>query len=195
MKIYKWNRYNKEYIGEYEANLDPLETKKKGEDVFALPMFCTFNKPDSKEGMAYLIDEDTKEWIEVEDNRGQEYWMPGERSPRVIKELQEEIPEEALTSMDEEVVKEITAEKRKHTKTNTFDNLTVDFNGTSIRASVKNLEYIRLHKPLGDVEWVTYEDKLILLTVEDLNALEVLITDKLRGSWNEYLNIYKAEKA
>ena len=45
MKVYEYSTETKEYIGEQEAILDPLESKKLGQNIYLLPPNCTMVKP------------------------------------------------------------------------------------------------------------------------------------------------------
>lgn len=69
MLVYTYDEETKEFLHSEEAYLDPLETQIKGEDVYLLPAFATFEKPiDKTEGKAVVFDEST--WKLVDDNRG-----------------------------------------------------------------------------------------------------------------------------
>lgn len=69
MKAYLYDEITKEFISEVNAQIDPLETKLKGEDVYLLPANATFEKPlDKAEGKAVVFDGSA--WQLVDDNRG-----------------------------------------------------------------------------------------------------------------------------
>ena len=78
----------KEYIGWGTAQLDPLETKVQGQNVYMLPANATFTAPpEAKDGYA-LVWNGTA-WEYAEDRRGTQYWLPGDtwQTPaRVMKE-------------------------------------------------------------------------------------------------------------
>lgn len=62
-----------EYKGEKVCQLDPLESKKAGKEVYLLPANCTFEKPpQEKEG--YKIVWNGKKWdyVEIPTNQNQE---------------------------------------------------------------------------------------------------------------------------
>ena len=55
------------YDGEATCQLDPLESKLKGEDVWLLPGNCTWDMPpEEKEGFDRKFDKDSGEWTYVE---------------------------------------------------------------------------------------------------------------------------------
>ena len=45
MKAYLFDEHTKEYVGEIECQIDPLESKKAGKDIWLLPANSTFDKP------------------------------------------------------------------------------------------------------------------------------------------------------
>lgn len=83
MKAYLYDEKTKEFISEVNAQIDPLETKKKGENVYLLPANATFKEPmQAKEGFKIVFN-----------GKGWEY--------QEIKVEVEEIPEEKeLTNED-----------------------------------------------------------------------------------------------
>lgn len=69
MLVYIYDEKTKEFLREEEAHLDPLETKIKGESIYLLPAFATFEKPlDKEDGKAVIFSESS--WKLVDDNRG-----------------------------------------------------------------------------------------------------------------------------
>ena len=61
MKAYLYDEKTKEFISEVNAQIDPLETKKKGENVYLLPANATFKEPpQEKEGFKIVFN--GKEW-------------------------------------------------------------------------------------------------------------------------------------
>lgn len=69
MLAYKYKEITYEYEGTQECQLDPLETKKQGQDVWLLPVQCTFEvPPQSQEGKAIVFENDV--WVLKNDYRG-----------------------------------------------------------------------------------------------------------------------------
>ena len=62
MKAYLYDEQTKEFIIEEDAHIDPLETKKKGENVYLLPANASFTPPlEEKEGFKVVFKGD--EWV------------------------------------------------------------------------------------------------------------------------------------
>ena len=62
MKAYLYDEETKEFISEVNAQIDPLETKLKGEEVYLLPANATYTPPlEGKEGFKVVFDGD--EWV------------------------------------------------------------------------------------------------------------------------------------
>lgn len=57
MKAYLFDEHTKEYVSEIEAQIDPLETLAKGEDIYLLPANASFELPlEPKEGNKIIFD-------------------------------------------------------------------------------------------------------------------------------------------
>lgn len=89
MYCYNFDPETKEFTHAELCNVDPLETKLAGHDVFLLPANATFvTPPEPQEG--YAIVWNGEAWRYVEDYRGKEYWPAGSpwyASPEEVKEL------------------------------------------------------------------------------------------------------------
>ena len=64
MKAYQYNDENL-YIGEIEAQIDPLESEKSGQDIYILPENSTWKKP-PKEKEGFLIKWNGEKWVQDE---------------------------------------------------------------------------------------------------------------------------------
>lgn len=112
MNVYKYKADTKEYIGTEAAQLDPLETKKAGKNIYLLPANATFTAPPAeKEGFAMVWNGAT--WQEVEDHRGTEYWLQGDVYGTPAHEMKElgPLPEGATTTAPEKTLDELKADK------------------------------------------------------------------------------------
>ncbi len=68
MKIYMFDEVTKEYLGEEDALIDPLETQKQGKPIYLLAANATFERPPAaKPGYARIFADG---WQYVDDNRG-----------------------------------------------------------------------------------------------------------------------------
>mgnify|MGYP000251425547 CR=1 FL=1 len=66
MKVYLYDEITKEFIMEEDAHIDPLETKKKGENVYLLPANATFKEPmQAKEGFKIVFNGKDWEYQEI----------------------------------------------------------------------------------------------------------------------------------
>lgn len=88
-KAYRYNAETFEFLGETLTQLDPLESKMVGEEVYLLPSNCTFEEPfEKREGFVNVWN--GQNWEEVEDHRGQLYWLETDThdsEPKIQKEL------------------------------------------------------------------------------------------------------------
>ena len=112
MNVYKYKADTKEYIGTEAAQLDPLETKKAGKNIYLLPANATFTEPPAKkEGFAMVWGGES--WKEVEDHRGTEYWLSGDTYGTPAHEMKElgALPEGATTTAPEQTIEELKSAK------------------------------------------------------------------------------------
>lgn len=66
MKAYLYDETTKEFTSEVNAQIDPLETKKKGENVYLLPANATFKEPmQAKEGFKIVFNGNGWEYQEI----------------------------------------------------------------------------------------------------------------------------------
>lgn len=57
MKAYIFDEHTKEYVGEIEAQIDPLESQKAGKDIWLLPANASFELPlEPKENNKIIFD-------------------------------------------------------------------------------------------------------------------------------------------
>jgi len=87
MLVYKFDEKGL-FIGTDETELDPLESKLQGKEIYLLPPNATFDAPEEKEGFYPVWN--GKKWDLIEDNRGVEYWLPEDKYgdyPRIMIEL------------------------------------------------------------------------------------------------------------
>lgn len=71
MYTYRYNPDTLEFLYEEQAFIDPERTKAAGYDVYILPAYSTFKKPDLAENQAALYDISNDDWNIVADYRGQ----------------------------------------------------------------------------------------------------------------------------
>lgn len=62
MNVYKFNPITKEYVGIQLAQLDPIQTKKQGKNIYLLPINSTFEiPPEKQEGKAIIFENEN--WL------------------------------------------------------------------------------------------------------------------------------------
>jgi len=69
MNAYKFNPITKEYEGIQQAQLDPIQTKKQGKNIYLLPINSTFEIPPKKQESKAIIFEN-ENWLLKADFRG-----------------------------------------------------------------------------------------------------------------------------
>ena len=67
MKLYKYDSTTKEFISEIQPDIDPLETKKQGKNIYLIPAYTTDIKPEDKEGYVPVFT--INKWEYIKDNR------------------------------------------------------------------------------------------------------------------------------
>ena len=181
MNVYKYSKETKEYISAEVAQLDPLETEIKGENVYLLPANATFTAPPAKkEGFAMVWNGEA--WEEVEDHRGTEYWLPGDAYGTPAREMKElgPLPEGATTTAPEKTLDELKADKLAALKAER-DNKEVEpieYNGNSFDYDEKardriNAAIIAL-EVAGDsasLEWTAADNADVTVTAADLKGI------------------------
>lgn len=71
MFTYRYNPTTLEFVCEEQAFIDPERTKAAGYDVYILPAYSTFKKPDLHKNQAALYDISNDDWNILPDYRGQ----------------------------------------------------------------------------------------------------------------------------
>lgn len=97
------------YIQADETELDHLETKLQGKEIYLLPPNATFTKPEVFEGFIPVWKDGS--WLQVEDHRGTSYWLPGDsyETPARIFDVLGPLPADALFTPPEPTKEELEA--------------------------------------------------------------------------------------
>lgn len=181
MNVYRYDELTKEYIGYEEALLDPLETDLKGENVYLLPANATFTEPPpKKEGFAIIwVGE---EWQEIEDNRGVEYWLPGDKYGTPAREMKElgELPEGATFNAPEKTLDELKTDKIAALKAERDQKevLPIEYNGNSFDYDDKARDRINaaiialdMAGKEATLQWTTANNTNATVTAQDLRNI------------------------
>ena len=180
MIFYTYDEKTKEYTGTQNAFIDPLETKKRGKNVYLVPVNATDKKPlETKENQAVIFN--GSEWEIIADYRNKTYYIGTEQHE--MKELgalpkgatfEPVEPEKTLDELKSEKLSELTAITSK------FDNQLVNTDmiiksslGFSINADLRSQNNLRGLISLGvePVNFMTADNSVQSLSIEQLNVL------------------------
>ena len=180
MIFYGYDEKTKEYTGPQNGFIDPLETKKRGENVYLFPRNATYQKPPkTEENHAVIFNGD--EWEIVADYRKKTYYIGTEQHE--MKELgdlpkgatfEPVKPEKTLEELKSEKLSELT------TITSKFDNQLVNTDmiiksslGFSINADLRSHNNLRGLIAVGiePVNFVTADNSVQSLSLKQLNVL------------------------
>lgn len=80
MKAYRYNSESKKYEGEATCQIDPLESKIAGKEIYLLPGNCTYEvPPEEKEGFDIIFNGTGWEYKEQEKKPEDEPYVPTEK--------------------------------------------------------------------------------------------------------------------
>lgn len=178
--IYKYDEKTKEYLGETEALLDPLETQLQQKEIYLLPANATFVAPTTQEGYVSVFKEDT--WENLEDNRGKEYWLPEDKYGAPAREMKElgPLPEGAMLTAPERTLDEVKADKVQSLKAerDSKEVEPITYNGNSYDYDDKareriNAAIIALDVQGADasIDWTTADNADVRVTANDLRMV------------------------
>ena len=180
MIFYTYDEKTKEYTGTQNGFIDPLETKKRGENVYLFPRNATYQKPPkTEENQAVIFNGD--EWEIVADYRGQTYYIGTEQHE--MKELGDlpkgatfkpVEPEKTLDELKSEKLAELTEITLK------FDNQLVNTDmiiksslGFAVNADLRSQLNIRRLSNIGTepVSFIVADNTTVDLSLAQLNIL------------------------
>ena len=180
MIFYTYDEKTKEFTGTQNAFIDPLESKKRGKNVYLLPRNATYEKPlETKENQAVIFN--GSKWEIIADYRNKTYYIGTEQ--HVMKELGD-LPEGATFKPVEpkKTLEELKSDKLSELTsiTSKFDNQLVNTDmiiksslGFSINADLRSQNNLRGLIAVGvePVNFVTADNSVQSLTLEQLNTL------------------------
>ena len=180
MIFYTYDEKTKEYTGTQNAFIDPLETKKRGKNVYLVPANATAKKPlKAKENQAVIFN--GSEWELIADYRGKTYYLGTEQHE--MKELGDlpkgatfgpVEPEKTLEELKEKKLDELTAAGHQ------FDNQLVNENmiinsalGFKANADLRSQNNINglIAANREPVAYVDSQNAVHALTLAQLNTL------------------------
>lgn len=202
MKYYTYDEQTKEFLFSGECEIDTLETKRQGENVYLLPANSTFEEPlKSKEGFAIVYNDG---WKYIVDYRGKKYIK--DNTVKEVKELGDfkiltdeqlkkinsgdliiennKLKEKPLEELKEEKREEINAAREEARKTEgaEYDGDIFDVDETSqsnILAQIKVAELLKDTEATYIYRSKTNTDHL--LNVTELQELGLSIAQKVNA--------------
>lgn len=105
MKAYKYNENSKIFENEVDCQIDQLESKITGKNVFLLPQYCTFKKPlEQKDGCDVCFDVAAEKWVYVEREEDEEV-LPHEPTTEEQKQIRVDELKDLLNATDYKIIK------------------------------------------------------------------------------------------
>lgn len=202
MNVYKYDEVTKEYTGVETAQLDPLESKVQGKEVFIIPGNATCDAPmPVQEGYVAVFDNGI--WNYKEDNRGKEYWLPGDEygtPARTMKELGA-LPEGAVFEAPEKPLSMMIEEKTAAFKAarNAEEIAPIEWNGNLYdydadsrdRMSIKRRN-IEDNGGTGTIKWTLADNTHTVIGLADFIGINNAASDRSEALHYKY-NVLKAQ--
>lgn len=197
MQVYKYDELTHEYTGVETAQLDPLESKVQGKEVYLLPANATFTAPlVVKEGYIQVYKDGV--WNYVEDNRGKEYWLDTDEygaSARTMKELGE-FPANAVFEAPKKLFEQVKAEKVAEMKVerDRIQELPIEYNGKSFDYNKESLQKLNEAKDClegtEDIQiWICADNSLTYLNYNDIMAIKRLGKERSNNVHIQYAKL------
>ena len=178
MIFYTYDEKTKEYIGPQNGFIDPLETKKRGENVYLFPRNATYQKPPkTEENQAVIFNGD--EWEIVADYRGQTYYIGTEQ--HVMKELgdlpkgatfEPVEPEKTFDELKSDKLAELSTKASSLEQTENKEMYIVSSLGYKVNADPKALRNIEVLIDLGVTQFRNYDNETVEVTTDNLKTIK-----------------------
>lgn len=185
MNVYKYDELTHEYTGVETAQLDPLESKLQGKDIYLLPANATFTAPlVVKEGYTQVFKDGV--WNYVEDHRGEQYWLADDEFGTPAREMKElgALPENAVFEAPEKPFEMLKEEKLAEFKRqrDTLEVEPIEYNGNNFDYDEKardriNAAIIALDMQTAisgseaSLSWTTADNTEATVTANDLRGV------------------------
>ena len=176
-KVYQFDLENKTYKG--IITLD--DTDKSPSGSWNIPGDCTTVKP-PEEKENYIPVWDGEKWVETEDYRKKEYWLPGDKYGTPGREVKEigPLPEGATLTPPEQTLDEVKVIKKSVLKAERDQKevLPIEYNGNSFDYDDKardriNAAIIALDMAGAEatLQWTTADNTNATVTAQDLRNI------------------------
>ena len=190
-KAYLYDDKTKEFKSEVNAQIDPLESKNAGVDIYLLPGNATWLEPPTKDG--YVAVWSGESWDSVEDHRKQKYWLPDDKYGAPGHEMKElgPLPEGATLTAPERTFEEVTSNKisslkyerdRKEVEPIAYAGNLFDYDDKArerINAAIIALDVqTQQTKAVAKIEWTTADNNDVTVTADDLRTVIALVANR-----------------
>ena len=169
MQAYKYDEY-KYYAGQQECQLDPLESKIAGHDVWLLPADCTWEEPlEEKEG--YKVKWNGEEW------EYEEIPAPPEPEPPTLDEVKANKINELKSIRDTKEVEPVQTSKG-----------IFDYDDKSRDRLAIARQSLTDNPSVESIVWTTADNQRIAMTIADfaeVNSMAAYRSNQLHIKYNE----------
>ena len=176
-KVYQFDLENKTYKG--VITLD--DTDKSPSGNWNIPGDCTTVKPPA-EKENFIPVWDGEKWVETEDYRKKEYWVPGDKYGTPGREVKEigPLPEDATLTPPEQTLEELKTDKTAALKAERDQKevLPIEYNGNSFDYDDKARDRINaaiialdMAGEEATLQWTTADNTNATVTAQDLRNI------------------------
>ena len=200
-KVYQFDIENKTYKG--ELILDDSDKSPSG--AWNIPGDCTTVKP-PEEKENYIPVWDGEKWVETEDYRKKEYWLPGDPYGTPGREVKEigPLPEGATLTPPEQTIDEVKVIKKSALKAERDQKevLPIEYNGNSFDYDDKardriNAAIIALDMAGAEatLQWTTADNTNATVTAQDLRNIIAAVAMRSNTLHEQYRTAKEAVNA
>ena len=178
MIFYTYDEKTKEFTGTQNGFIDPLETKKRGENVYLFPRNATYQKPPkTEENQAVIFNGD--EWEIVADYRNKTYYIGTEQHE--MKELgdlpkgatfEPVEPEKTFDELKSDKLAELSTKASSLEQTENKEMYIVSSLGYKVNADPKALRNIEVLIDLGVTQFRNYDNETVGVTTDNLKTIK-----------------------
>ena len=195
MQVYKYDEKTKEYIGTEQALINPLESELQGKTIYLLPANATFEKPNLQEGFASVFN--GTQWENIEDNRGEEYWLDTDTFGTPAKTMKDlgAFPAGAVFTAPAKTLEQLKADKINEfkLKRDSIEVEPISYQGYSFDYDSKARERINaaiialeLQGEGATIEWTTADNADTPVTATDLKMIIAAVAVRSNVLHNAY---------
>lgn len=194
MIVYSYSSDTGELVGQFQARLDPLETKVRGENVFLIPANATTNTPPViPDGKVAVFKEGT--WSLVDDYRGQTTYA-NDGSLLEIESLGT-IPDGYSLTPPEPTLEEIRAKKKQElaTKRYTLETGGITVNNVHIQTDRESRSNLIAARTLAKEDatystyWKTADGSFMKLDAETIIAIADAVVEHVEKCFRDEMQL------